>query len=158
MCHMFREIDSGGREHEEDLNEFGFNVFKEIAKGKSENQCFSPISCYTCLAMSVPIFDGETRQSLLRVLHLRQDITDEECMKNLKVFFTYDKDRVDIYSRVCANKGKSLPAEMFACQRAVGIPVEERCFNSKLVSKINEEVSKATHGMLSGVLQGVNSY
>ena len=145
-----------GRRHAEAVNKFCFGVFRKLSEQGGNNYLFSPFSCYTCLAMSVPIFDGETRRSVLRVLGLEEDLSDEDCMQSLKTFIGYEHSNVKCYSRIWANKEKTLPGSMFEHQRSAGICIEESRFDEALVNKINNEVKKATNGEIKNIFKNIS--
>ena len=63
-------------------------MFKLI--GKDTNCLYSPLSSYGVLAMCVPIFVGEMRDVLLRVLHLPGSLDDRECLAALSTMIGYD--------------------------------------------------------------------
>ncbi|MFC2117027.1 serpin family protein [Bacteroidota bacterium] len=51
-------------------NTFGFKIFKEIAKGKEENICISPLSIAMCLSMLYNGAETETKREMEETLEL----------------------------------------------------------------------------------------
>ena len=56
-----------------------------------DNTVFSPYSAFVCVAMPVPIFEGETRAEILRSLQISIDHSQVETVLQIKSLLVNDQ-------------------------------------------------------------------
>ena len=143
-------------------NTFGFKIFKEIAKGKDENICISPLSISMCLSMAYNGAETETKKEMEETLELiglsvmdvnksYQALIDSLITNDPKVMF-------EIANSIWSAKNFDIEDE-FVRRNEVYFDAEvnELDFGDPLaVDIVNNWVSDKTHQKIETILQGID--
>jgi serpin B len=152
------------------LNEFAFDMYKEVAKKEKGNIFISPLNIYSALAMTYGGARGKTAEEMERALHIPPELLKDNgrrlhaamgrLTRALNAEKTPDGKPVG-YALAAANslwaqKGYPFRKEYFALTReAYGAELQEVDFIREplaAVEKANAWVSSKTRGMIPGLL------
>ena len=135
------------------LNKFSFHTLQSTNSSDDiENSVFSPYSAFVCVAMSISLFEKQTRTEILNSLQICSGNLELESFLH-QLFDFIDKentDKVSSSNRIWANQNLNFHPETFAANaKFLGIPIEKVTFPEPACSVINEEVYRTTKGMIS---------
>lgn len=140
------------------LNRFSFETLQKInSDDYTENTVFSPYSAFVCVSMSSPLFQEQTRAEILKSLQISLDYS-----QNFDIFLHQlhdliekeNTDKVCSSNRVWANQNLNFNPETFSKNKDIlGVPIEAVNFPQPACDKINEEVNRATKGMIPNLIK-----
>lgn len=141
------------------LNKFGFEAIQQInSKGNNnENSIFSPYSAFVCVSMATSLFKNQTRNEILQSLQIPNgsSLQTDIFLKQLRELI--DKENTESVSssnRVWANDKIKFSPEIFEPNNKIlGTPIEKVSFPQPGCDRINEEVSRATNGMIQKLIE-----
>ena len=140
----------------ESLKKFSLKALQLIDEGNEDsNIVFSPYSAFVCMAMSIPLFKDETRAEILQSLQISIDEDEVDSILNqLRDLINVENtENVFTSNRIWANENLDFNPETFLPnEKILGIPIVKVNFPQPGCDLINEEVNKATHGMIDQII------
>lgn len=138
------------------LNKFSLKALQLIEEGNDDvNTVFSPYSAFVCVAMSIPLFKDETREEILQSLQISIDEDQIDTILNqLRDLINFENTKTVFTSnRIWANENLDFSSKTFLPnEKILGIPIAKVNFPQPGCDLINEEVNRATHGMIDQIL------
>ena len=130
------------------VNEFGFDLFAEVADGK-QNTVTSPLSVAVLLSMVLAGADGDTAAEMAKVLRLA-DRRDVRVGALLRALAGTDQVTLSIANALWAGQGKPFEEDYLSfVRRAFGATVDEADLGSPDTAKaIDAWVDKNTNGLI----------
>lgn len=138
------------------LNNFALETLQRTNVDQSENTVFSPYSAFACVAMSLSLFKDETRNEILESLRIPSGQVGDiaSFYPILKELLEKEISKyVSTSNRVWANERLPFSDSTFEVNKNIlGVPIEKVGFPQPGCEKINEEVNRATHGMIPTIV------
>lgn len=139
------------------LNKFSLETLQRTNKGSpTENTVFSPYSAFVCVAMSTPLFEGDTRSEILKSLQISVDPSQvDTVLQQLRDLINKENtEKVSSSNRIWANEKLNFDPSTFSPnEKILGIPVEKVEFPHPACEKINDEVDRTTKGMIKRLVE-----
>lgn len=142
----------------ESLNKFGFEVLQKLnsKSNNNSNAVFSPFSAFVCVSMTTSLFKYQTRDEIYKSLQIPCDssLQIDNFLKQLKEFLNKeDSESISSSNRVWVNeKLKFNPETFLPNSKILGVPIEKVSFPQPGCDRINDEVNRATKGMIQKLL------
>ena len=138
------------------LNKFSLEAFQTLIKqNPNGNAVFSPYSAFVGVAMSVSLFRDQTRSEILNVLQFpnSKEQIDTFLIQLRELISNEITNNVFSSNRIWVNESFNFEPETFLPNETkLGIPILKVAFPQPGTDKINEEISRATKGMINDVV------
>lgn len=138
------------------LKKFSLKALQLIDKENGDvNTVFSPYSAFVCVAMSIPLFKDETRAEILQSLQISIDEDEiDTVLDQLRDLINFENTKTVFTSnRIWANEKLDFdPKTFLPNEKILGIPITKVNFPQPGCDLINEEVNRATHGMIDQIV------
>ena len=136
----------------ESLNKFGIETLQLTnPEDDTQNTVFSPYSAFVCVAMSTSLFTNQTRAEILKSLRINLNESQIEAILGYlhELIYKENTDKVSTSNKIWVNQILNFDPETFTPnQKILQIPIEKVTFPQPACDKINEEVNRATKGMI----------
>ena len=141
----------------ESLNRFSLATLQLTnTEDNKQNTVFSPYSAFVCVSMSAPLFKEETRAEILKSLQISVDQSQvDTVLQQLRDLINKENtEEVSSSNRIWANQIFNFSPETFApSEKILGIPIEKVNFPQPACDQINQEVNRATKGMIPKLVE-----
>lgn len=140
-------------------NRFALDLYGKLREEEKGNIFFSPYSVHTALGMTEPGARGETRDQMVKVLHLPSDELKRHESGNLGRFYSQPRERatISVANAVWGQKGFPWKPEFLAIQRDhFGAGFQEADFISNPDTerqRINKWVEQQTQDKVKDLLR-----
>ena len=140
----------------ESLNKFSLEAFQTLIKNNpNANTVFSPYSAFVSVAMTVSLFRDTTRSEILHALQFPNSKEQiDTFLSQLRELISNESTKTVFSSnRIWANKCVNISPQTFLPNETkLGIPILKVDFPQPGCDEINNEVSRATRGMIKDIV------